>query len=449
MPRGYDRLRPRDRLGAADAGSEANSSAAPHNGQSHDRLDRVPLLQHLADTIITPLKEFLTLILTLAGITLFLALAFLLGREVFKQITVIEPIALPQKLTEKGYSSDMASRFLRDSMNCIIARASAPAPSISMHSDLPDIVVPTVGLSSGAIEAYLRDFFHVQARTVVSGELVGVSDRLSLRIRINGQQVFSSPGPFVLDRSEAWDAAAMTVLQQTSPHVVMWALDDDDPIAAEEFAKHIIATSSKADQAVGWAHILLGSHLLDRNKAGEAAAEFEDAITSAPKIAMAHAYLGIALTRQRRFKDAIGQFRAAIKRDPHDAAFYHYFGLTLRTESLVWGEPNSSAADEQFSNAIREYQRAIRLQPGDGAAHLNLAMALVDEGKPLEDTITEYRKAVELDPRLSRAHRGLCIALRDTERLEEAIVECKTAVELAPRNPEGHRALGDAYIGLN
>jgi Flp pilus assembly protein TadD len=54
---------------------------------------------------------------------------------------------------------------------------------------------------------------------------------------------------------------------------------------------------------------------------------------------------------------------------------------------------------ERYTEAVAEFNKAIRLDPHNAAAHNNLGEALNYEGKH-DDAIAEYRQALRLNPNL-------------------------------------------------
>ncbi len=85
-------------------------------------------------------------------------------------------------------------------------------------------------------------------------------------------------------------------------------------------------------------------------------------------------------------------------------------------------------------------------------AYATLGGILADAGR-LSEALAEYQNAVRLDPGLAQARRGLGNTLRDAGRPQAALAELDRAVTLAPEDPEtridrahARLALGD-YVG--
>ncbi len=93
-------------------------------------------------------------------------------------------------------------------------------------------------------------------------------------------------------------------------------------------------------------------------------------------------------------------------------------GGTLVFSSPVWGQPLTNVqqdalravASENWSEAVRLYQKAIQLSPQQAGLYNNLGVAQRQAGDRL-GAISSYRKAIELDPDFSEAYGNLAVLL--------------------------------------
>jgi tetratricopeptide (TPR) repeat protein len=110
------------------------------------------------------------------------------------------------------------------------------------------------------------------------------------------------------------------------------------------------------------------------------------------------------------------------------------------------------AADGEFQEALKEFRRAVELDPEDGHLRREYAEALRDFGI-LPEAEQQARKAVELVPGSGAAHRVLGQILlskaRDRDGILVALPALKRANELQPGEPSGAVALGQAYLRLD
>ena len=110
------------------------------------------------------------------------------------------------------------------------------------------------------------------------------------------------------------------------------------------------------------------------------------------------------------------------------------------------------AADGEFQESLKEFRRAVELDPANGHLRREYAEALRDFGI-LPEAEQQARKAVELVPESAAPHRVLGQILlakaRDKEGIEAAIPSLKKACDLQPAEPTGALALGQAYLRLD
>src|SRR3989440_6229332 len=96
-----------------------------------------------------------------------------------------------------------------------------------------------------------------------------------------------------------------------------------------------------------------------------------------------------------------------------------------------------------LDEAIKEFKKAIELDPESAHAHDNLA-TVYSEKKLYRDALAEYLKAIELEPDSATAHYNLACFLA-THGSEMAVGEYKEAIQLEPQYPDAHLNLGLTY----
>ena len=99
------------------------------------------------------------------------------------------------------------------------------------------------------------------------------------------------------------------------------------------------------------------------------------------------------------------------------------------------------AALSRADEALRAFERAAELAPGDAAAWSNLTVARMRAGDPLA-AIEAGRRAIELDAAMPEAHASLGHALNVLRRSKEAAASFETALKLRPAYP-------DALLGMS
>jgi tetratricopeptide (TPR) repeat protein len=246
-------------------------------------------------------------VLQLAGLLAFALIGVLLWQALTKKTIAIAPISVPKMLAESGYTADVAAQRLHDALNKVVkhARTRKKGPEVALQADLPSIVVPTIGLSLETIAANIRTFFPIARRSNISGELTIAQKLLWLRLRINGQDFFTSPNGVDPERpDDLLLPAAEKVFERVDPYIVAASLSQRDPGKCLEIATRIIANGPETDQSVPLAHDLAGIILSDPGKIEEAIAEYRKAIELDPRDADPHKNLAIILRAQGKTKEA-------------------------------------------------------------------------------------------------------------------------------------------------
>lgn len=110
------------------------------------------------------------------------------------------------------------------------------------------------------------------------------------------------------------------------------------------------------------------------------------------------------------------------------------------------------AAAAEFESALKEFRKAVELDPEDGALRREYAETLRDLGV-MPEAEREARKAVELLPESPSAHRVLGQILLATAKtrpdVEAAAGELKKANDVNPREPQAAVGLGQALLRLD
>jgi tetratricopeptide (TPR) repeat protein len=134
-----------------------------------------------------------------------------------------------------------------------------------------------------------------------------------------------------------------------------------------------------------------------------------------------------------------------------------------QTEEAIWSDtvaksPGNSRAHNNLGNvwlkapgrltdAISEYEEAIRLKPEYPEAHNNLGNALITLPGRRDEAIAQYQEAMRLKPDYAEAHDNLGNAwMKLPGRLDDAIGQIEEAIRLKPDDPEAHNNLGDAFM---
>ena len=100
------------------------------------------------------------------------------------------------------------------------------------------------------------------------------------------------------------------------------------------------------------------------------------------------------------------------------SASWAFAGVDVK-EQLAFG--NKAALQDLWNEAKFRWLKVLQVDPGNGAAHNNLGVALEKEGK-MEAAVEEYRKAVKALPGNTHAQKNL-------QRCEELLKNARGAKE--------------------
>src|SRR5437762_5283796 len=148
-------------------------------------------------------------------------------------------------------------------------------------------------------------------------------------------------------------------------------------------------------------------------------------------LAEAHTALAQVLFFDLDFAGAIKEFQRAIDLDPNYATAHHWYA---NGPLLALG---------RFDEAITEGARAVELDPLSPIINVNQANNFIIAGR-YDEAIHQIRKALELDPEFGYAHSNLGLALEFKGDLPGAIAEFRRAHQL-DGSPMSLAYLGNLY----
>ncbi len=101
--------------------------------------------------------------------------------------------------------------------------------------------------------------------------------------------------------------------------------------------------------------------------------------------------------------------------------------------------------DWNWSDAEREYKRALSLNPNYSEAHHGYALLLTAAGRSTE-AIAEIRRAQELDPAFTTLQVNVGVVYSCLGQYDQAIEQLQSTAELNPKNSYARDELGMAYL---
>ncbi len=377
----------------------------------------------------------------LTWILLSAAILVLIVQDLSRDVVIIEPISVPKALADSGYTPDVAGHRMRDALhqyatfNQTSSFGNIEDLNISAQDELPDFVVPQIGLSLNAIVSSIRSVLHASGKTI-SGEII-FRDKYALRVRIDGRQVFSSG--FEADNpDELMARASPAVTEKLRPAIAAMAAYRRNKVQGLLKADEIIARFDESDANVQWAYYLKGRHSFDAGNFADAERIFRKAIRLNWNNEAPHIDLGRALERLGKYDDAIGQYQRVIALNARSAVAYNNWGFTLEQQ---FGR--SGKRDE----AIAKYRQAIAVDPRYLLARNNLGNALARQGDA-EAAIAEFREGIEVDPKYLYFHWNLAGQLKKKRDFEAALAEYRIALDCTKDARELailHASVGDVF----
>jgi tetratricopeptide (TPR) repeat protein len=165
---------------------------------------------------------------------------------------------------------------------------------------------------------------------------------------------------------------------------------------------------------------------------------WSDTVAKSPANPWAHDNLGCELADvPGRSSEAIAEFETALRLKPDHAEAHNNLGYAL------------AAMPGRLDDAIAQYEEALRLKSDFAEAHNNLGDALVTMPGRLNDAIAQYEEALRLNPDYAEVHNNLGNALLTVlGRSDDAIAQFREALRLKPDLAEAHNNLGNALSNV-
>jgi tetratricopeptide (TPR) repeat protein len=206
----------------------------------------------------------------------------------------------------------------------------------------------------------------------------------------------------------------------------------------------------------------LGLTLLQAGRLPEAAEEFKQALRIKPDYAEAYNNLGLALLRQGLASQGAGRFDQSVLITPNHARARNnpsppagpmseaieQFQQALRIKPDFPDARNNLAIAlhaGEGSGAIDQYQRALQTRPDDTNTRNNLGLALLQAGR-LPEAIAQFEQVLRTKPDSTDARNNLGLALLQTGHAPEAIGQFEQALRIKPDFAEAHNNLGLALL---
>ena len=141
---------------------------------------------------------------------------------------------------------------------------------------------------------------------------------------------------------------------------------------------------------------------------------------------------------QEGVTEAIRYFEQAIAEDPNFAQAY----TGLADSYALQIDYRSVPVAEGFALAEQYARKSLALDETVAETHASLAWSLFVYDWDWDASLREFRRAIELDPRYATAHQWYAFWLAAHGRMDEAVAEVDRAVELDPASVSIRRTVG-------
>ena len=109
------------------------------------------------------------------------------------------------------------------------------------------------------------------------------------------------------------------------------------------------------------------------------------------------------------------------QKDYNEALLNYNESLKLKETELTYVLiGNTLAVKDDYNNAVRAYQNAIRINPNYALAYFNLGLLNSQKGN-FDDALKQFGKAIEIDPLFAEAYRNTAIIYYMTENFEQSL----------------------------
>jgi tetratricopeptide (TPR) repeat protein len=138
---------------------------------------------------------------------------------------------------------------------------------------------------------------------------------------------------------------------------------------------------------------------------------------------------------QGRYADAISEYRKAIEKNPAAVNLHFRLARALLMESH---------SPDAMSEAHREFEAELKLNPNDAVAEYEIGQILLAENKT-QEAAPRLERALALSPDFPEALLAVARLRSEAKRNDEAIHLLERAVRLEPENESAHYNLMLAY----
>ena len=387
--------------------------------------------------------------------TIILVVSFILLYVVVKYVRaddiMIEPISVPPKLQEAGYSGAVVANLLVQEVRAIkrsgdeleSGEANSKDTTLRPQSDDPfstlaTIQVPASGLSVRTIADVLRDFFNIRERkiggaiTIVRPETPDRPAVYKVALDLGPSAALSATPEVDADIEKAIRRSARSIARQYDPVGLASYYVHHDPKALKPLSDDLMKSTDRRHRRAG-----LFVQGLNASNPDEKIARFREAIAADPEFGAAYNALGSTLADMedgKRTDEAIRMFGEAIRLNPSNA-------WALRNRADVHKRKGC------FHLAVADFEQASKFKAiAKIFFELGYAYEYLADIDP-SPAIKAYDETIMLAPEYTWAFNNRCYMRAIRGDGEAALADCNKALD-ASKNLEMYDSRGFAYLRL-
>lgn len=407
--------------------------------------------------------------------------SILLYYRIVEKNYIVEPLDVPQPLSDLGYTDEVLASMLRDEINLIFTHADIHSGQFKMETvgvigswedKLSDIKITPINFSLDRFIQEIKSLVGNQD-VIIGGEVIHDHGKTTLIARKNGQEishVYIKNG----DMDQLLRDAAEGIVKKSDPHVLaiyyhnIYGMDEDPNQKVDNMINytlregnlnqksyaHILqawrfrmngnynAAIDACRQAIAenqdsfYAHYLYGYVLDDKQEYDKAIEQYEIARSMNPRNPYIYSLRGIAHRNLQEYDKAITKYKKAIELDPEFPYPYNNWANVLEDQ-----EDHKVRAKRNYTNAIRKFEEAIAKFRASknpesvlGIAHDNLGMVQVKQGDIVADynkpksleyfrkALENYDKSIYIKPEYPGPYYNRGVVLEKLGRYQEAII---------------------------
>ena len=362
------------------------------------------------------------------------------GSQFSANAVVIEPIAVPQMLADRGLTAEVAANRLWDGLQDFARTASVARSTIVAIPDSQrvEFSLPDTGISIDSVAKHVRQFFGFY-ETHIAGEIICETPdcaptglRLRLRVIRATAEIIDLPPIGSRSEPDYFREAAAGVFDVLDPFIAIAARAVTDPEGAATRARRLVL--GKHPDAK-WAHNLLGDIARNAGDTDAAVVDYRAALALDTAFNLARINLARALAESGDFAGADATLAEAANLEPQAAT------LPMARAEIALARGDRAAAIAAFLAAAE--QSPVDPAPLVRAGELELLMDQTGTG------MAHLEEALDLDPGHADALRLLGTAYRANGDLAAAERLFRDWADYEPNSIDAHLALAELLVERN